>query len=205
MLLMIDNYDSFVYNLVRYFEELGEEILVYRNDKITLDDIKEMDIDGIIISPGPKSPKEAGLSLDIIDEFKDKLPILGICLGHQCIGHYFGGKIVKGKEPIHGKVSYIEHCNKGLFNDVKKPLRVTRYHSLMIDNNTIPEELIVTSKTDDGVVMAIEHRDYNIHGVQFHPEAEMTEEGHKILKNFINVTNSFKTKAKERVKVKCVL
>ena len=192
MLLMIDNYDSFVYNLVRYFEELGEEIIIYRNDKITIEEIEKMNIDGIIISPGPKSPNEAGLSLDIIDKFKDKLPILGICLGHQCIGHYFGGDIVKGKEPIHGKISYIEHNGHGIFKNVKNPLRVTRYHSLIVKNQNLPENLEVTSKTTDDVIMGIKHRDYNIYGLQFHPEAEMTEEGHTMLKNFIDICKNYK-------------
>lgn len=190
MLLMIDNYDSFVYNLVRYFEELGEEVIVYRNDKITVEDIKKMNLDGIIISPGPKSPKEAGLSLDIIDSFKEKLPILGICLGHQCIGHYFGADVIKGEEPVHGKIFYIKHNNDGIFKDVKNPLRVTRYHSLIVSKESINDELTITSETDDGIVMGIKHKDYEIHGVQFHPEAEMTEEGHKILKNFIDITKN---------------
>lgn len=192
MLLMIDNYDSFVYNLVRYFEELGEEIIVYRNDKISIEEIKVMDIDGIVISPGPKSPLEAGLSLEIIDKFKDKLPILGICLGHQCIGHYFGGKVIKGNEPIHGKISYIKHNNSDLFKDIKDGLRITRYHSLIIDKNSLPDELIVTSESKDNVIMGIKHREFKIYGLQFHPEAEMTEEGHKILKNFIEITKENK-------------
>ena len=131
MLLMIDNYDSFVYNLVRYFEELGEEIKVVRNDKITIKEIKEMNIDGIVISPGPKSPKEAGISMEIIDNFKGELPILGICLGHQCIGQYFNANVRKGKEPVHGKMFYINHNEEGLFENVKNPIRVTRYHSLI--------------------------------------------------------------------------
>ena len=194
MYLMIDNYDSFVYNLVRYFEELGEEVLVYRNDKITIKDIENMNIDGIVISPGPKSPKEAGLSLEIIDKFKGKLPILGICLGHQCIGHYFNAEVIKGKEPVHGKMFYINHDNKDLFKDVKNPLRVTRYHSLIVDKNDFPNELEITSETEDNVIMGIKHKSLPIYGVQFHPEAEMTEEGHKILNNFINITKSFKNK-----------
>lgn len=194
MILMIDNYDSFVYNLVRYFEELGEEVLVYRNDKITIKDIENMNIDGIVISPGPKSPKEAGLSLEIIDRFKGKLPILGICLGHQCIGHYFNAEVIKGKEPVHGKMFYINHDNKDLFKDVKNPLRVTRYHSLIVDKNDFPNELEITSETEDNVIMGIKHKSLPIYGVQFHPEAEMTEEGHKILNNFINITKSFKNK-----------
>lgn len=186
MLLMIDNYDSFVYNLVRYFKELGEDVVVYRNDKITIDEIENMDIKGIVISPGPKSPKEAGLSLDIIDKFKGKLPILGICLGHQCIGHYFGAQIIKGKEPIHGKISYINHNGENIFLNVKNPLRVTRYHSLIINRDSIPTDLDIVSETDDGVIMAVKHKYYQIYGVQFHPEAEMTEDGHRLLENFIH-------------------
>ena len=194
MLLMIDNYDSFVYNLVRYFEELGEEIEVVRNDKIKIEDIKRMNIEGIVISPGPKSPKEAGLSLEIIDRFKGKLPILGICLGHQCIGEYFNATIKRGKEPVHGKMFYINHNGNDLFESVKNPLRVTRYHSLIVDKADLPECLEITSETADEVIMGIKHRDYDIYGVQFHPEAEMTEEGHKILQNFINITQKYKGK-----------
>ena len=194
MLLMIDNYDSFVYNLVRYFEELGEEIIIYRNDKITIKDIESMNIDGIVISPGPKSPKEAGLSLDIIDKFKEKLPILGICLGHQCIGHYFNAVVKKGNEPVHGKMFNITHNNRGIFEEVKNPLRVTRYHSLIVDKENFPDSLEIISETEDNIIMGIKHKEYPIYGVQFHPEAEMTEEGHKILNNFINITKSFKNK-----------
>ncbi|NKF08614.1 aminodeoxychorismate/anthranilate synthase component II [Clostridium gasigenes] len=188
MLLMIDNYDSFVFNLVRYIEELGEEVLIYRNDKITIEEIEKLEIDGIIISPGPKSPNEAGLSLEIINRFKGKIPILGICLGHQCIGQYFKGEIVRGIEPVHGKISYVSHNNKGIFENVKNPLRVTRYHSLIVKNEDIPKEIEITCKTEDGVIMGIKHKEYEIYGVQFHPEAEMTEEGHKILNNFIQIT-----------------
>ncbi|MBB6622213.1 anthranilate synthase component II [Clostridium gasigenes] len=188
MLLMIDNYDSFVFNLVRYIEELGEEVLIYRNDKITIEEIEKLEIDGIIISPGPKSPNEAGLSLEIINRFKGKIPILGICLGHQCIGQYFKGEIVRGIEPVHGKISYVSHNNKGIFENVKNPLRVTRYHSLIVKNEDIPKEIEITCKTENGVIMGIKHKEYEIYGVQFHPEAEMTEEGHKILNNFIQIT-----------------
>ena len=194
MLLMIDNYDSFVYNLVRYFEELGEEIIIYRNDKITIKDIESMNIDGIVISPGPKSPNEAGLSLDIIDKFKEKLPILGICLGHQCIGHYFNAVVKKGNEPVHGKMFNITHNNKGIFEEVKNPLRVTRYHSLIVDKENFPDSLEIISETEDNRIMGIKHKEYPIDGVQFHPEAEMTEEGHKILNNFIKITKEFSKK-----------
>ncbi|GAA0087015.1 aminodeoxychorismate/anthranilate synthase component II [Clostridium sp. CTA-7] len=192
MLLMIDNYDSFVFNLVRYIEELGEEVLIYRNDKMTIEEIKSLDIDGIIISPGPKAPKDAGISLDIIHSFKGVKPILGICLGHQCIGHYFSSSVIKGKEPVHGKISYIKHSNKDIFKDVKNPLRVTRYHSLIIDDRDISKDLEVTCYTEDRVIMGVKHKEYPIYGVQFHPEAEMTEEGHKIIKNFIDIARALR-------------
>lgn len=192
MLLMIDNYDSFVYNLVRYFEEIGEEVEVVRNDKVNLDSIDSNKYSGIIISPGPKNPKESGLCLDIIHMFKGEIPILGICLGHQCIGHYFGSKIVKGEKPMHGKISEITHDNKGIFHGVKNPLNVTRYHSLVVNKEELPEELIITAQTSDEVIMGIRHNDLHVYGVQFHPEAELTEEGHKILKNFVLECKRFK-------------
>ncbi|AYE35364.1 anthranilate synthase component II [Clostridium septicum] len=192
MLLMLDNYDSFVFNLVRYIEELGEEVIIYRNNKITIEEIEKLKVNGIIISPGPKSPKEAGRSLEIIDYFKGKIPILGICLGHQCIGDYFGGDIIKGKEPVHGKMSMVTHSNSGIFKGIKNPLRVTRYHSLILDKNTLPNELEVSCETDDGIIMGVNHKNYPIFGVQFHPEAEMTEEGHNLLNNFLNITREFK-------------
>jgi len=185
MLLMIDNYDSFVFNLVRYFEEIGESVEVVRNDKINMHMIDCGKYLGIIISPGPKSTEEAGLSLDIIDKFKGKIPILGICLGHQCLGHYFGAKIIKGERPMHGKISEITHNNEGLFYGVKNPIKVTRYHSLIIEKEKLPEVLEITAETSDEVIMGIKHNKLPIYGVQFHPEAELTEEGHKILENFI--------------------
>lgn len=193
MLLMIDNYDSFVFNLVRYIEELGEEVLVYRNDKIKIEEIKKLDIDGIIISPGPKTPKEAGISLEILHHFKGIKPILGICLGHQCIGHYFSSNIIKGNEPVHGKTSYVSHSGKDIFKEVRNPLRVTRYHSLIIDNKNLSDELEITSCTEDFVIMGIKHKKYPIFGVQFHPEAEMTEDGHKMIKNFIKISRNFRS------------
>ena len=185
MLLMIDNYDSFVYNLVRYFNELNEDVHVVRNDKVSLAEINENKYSGIVISPGPKNPKEAGISLEIIKKFKGRIPILGICLGHQCIGHAFGGKIIRGKEPMHGKLSNVRHNNAGVFKNIKNPLRVTRYHSLVVAKGEMPEELMVTAVSEDGAVMGIQHKKYPIYGVQFHPEAHLTEEGHKLLNNFI--------------------
>ncbi len=186
MFLMIDNYDSFVYNLVRYFEELGEEILVYRNDKISLEEIKRIKPEGIIISPGPKAPEHAGICMELVENFKGSIPILGICLGHQTIGKVFGGTIVQGREPVHGKVFKITHCKKYIFKNMMSPMKVTRYHSLVIDRESLPEVLEITSETEDGVIMGIRHKHYHIEGVQFHPEAELTEYGHEILKNFIN-------------------
>jgi para-aminobenzoate synthetase component 2 len=192
MLLMIDNYDSFVYNLVRYFEEIGETVEVVRNDKIDINHIDSSKYLGIIISPGPKNPKEAGLSLDVIGKFKRDIPILGICLGHQCIGHYFDSEIVKGIKPMHGKISEITHDNKGIFSEVKNPIKVTRYHSLIINKESLSKELEVTAETSDGVIMGIRHYKLPIYGVQFHPEAELTEEGHKILENFVLECKRFK-------------
>ena len=176
MFLMIDNYDSFVFNLLRYFKELNEDIKIKRNDKITIEEIKRLNPEGIIISPGPKAPKDMKECLNIIEEFKGKIPILGVCLGHQCIGYSFGSKIKKGDFPVHGKVNNIN---------------VTRYHSLVVDKNSLGEELEITALSDDGVVMGIRHKDYCIEGVQFHPEAVLTEYGHEMLKNFIDNARKF--------------
>ncbi|WP_054200183.1 anthranilate synthase component II [Clostridium baratii] len=187
MILMIDNYDSFTYNLVRYFEELNEKVIVYRNDKINNKIINELKPSGIVISPGPKAPKDAKEVLDIIDNFKGKVPILGICLGHQCIGEYFKGNIVKGVRPIHGKISKITNTGEGIFKGLPSEFNVTRYHSLIIDKETFPKELKITAQTEDGVIMGIEHRNMKIYGVQYHPEAVLTEEGHSLLNNFIKI------------------
>ncbi|HGM3506695.1 aminodeoxychorismate/anthranilate synthase component II [Clostridioides sp. ZZV15-6383] len=192
MILMIDNYDSFVYNLVQYIEELGETVVVKRNNEIKIRDIEELNPEVIVLSPGPCSPKEAGICIDIVEYFKGKKPILGICLGHQTIGHVFGGDIIKAQQPVHGKVYSINHINKGVFSGLKNPLNVTRYHSLIIDSNTVPKELEVTATTDKGEIMGIRHKDYLIEGVQFHPEAILSEYGHEMLKNFI-------TEARERI------
>lgn len=194
MFLMIDNYDSFVYNLVRYFHELEEEILIYRNDKITIDDIRRINPEGIILSPGPKNPKEAGICNEIINTFKESVPILGICLGHQCIGYSFGGEIIKGDIPMHGKVSKVHHNGEGIFKNLPSSYNVTRYHSLVINKENLPYDLEITAETDDGAIMGVKHRNYNIEGVQFHPEAELTEYGHELLKNFIDRCRSNKTK-----------
>ncbi|MCT8978069.1 aminodeoxychorismate/anthranilate synthase component II [Clostridium sp. CX1] len=191
MFLMIDNYDSFVYNLVRYLEELKEDVKIVRNDEVTLEDIGRMNPEGIIISPGPKSPEQSGICVDVIKEFSGKIPILGICLGHQSIGYAFGAKIVKGKEPVHGKIFDVYHSNKGVFNGLKNPVKVTRYHSLIVDKRTLPSCLVVTGETSDGVIMAFRHNRYLVEGVQFHPEAELTEFGHEMLRNFLEEAKEF--------------
>ena len=184
-LLVIDNYDSFTYNLVQYFGELGLEVIVRRNDHITLDDIRSLQPDRICISPGPGRPDAAGISLDIIRHFGEQLPILGVCLGHQAIACAFGGNIVPARTIMHGKVSRITHTGTDVFAGLPSPLTVTRYHSLAVDSATLPECLTVTAQTDDGEIMALSHRSLPISGVQFHPESILSEHGHDLLKNFI--------------------
>jgi len=185
MLLMIDNYDSFTYNIVQYFGELGEEVVTVRNDEITLEQIEAMRPERICISPGPKAPKDAGLSLDILREFKGKLPILGVCLGHQAIGEAFGGKVIRAKQVMHGKTSLIAHTGEGVFKDLPTPFTVIRYHSLAIERASLPDCLEVTAWTDDGEIMGVRHKEYDIEGVQFHPESILSEHGHTLLKNFL--------------------
>lgn len=199
MLIMIDNYDSFAYNLVRYFRELKEEIIIYRNDEITEDIINKINPDGIVISPGPKSPKEAGEVLNVIDKFKEKMPILGICLGHQSIGHYFGGEIIKGDRPMHGKISPILNNGQGIFKGIPEKINVTRYHSLIIKRENLPCELEITAVTEDGVIMGIKHKEFPIYGVQYHPEAVLTEEGYSVIKNFINICKECKEKKRDAI------
>ncbi|CEO06116.1 para-aminobenzoate/anthranilate synthase glutamine amidotransferase component II [[Clostridium] sordellii] len=196
MILMIDNYDSFVYNLVQFLSELGEEVIVKRNDEIKIKDIMDMNPEIIVLSPGPCSPNEAGICIDVVRYFKESIPILGICLGHQIIGHAFGAKIIKAKEPVHGKVHPINHINKGVFNELKNPLNVTRYHSLIIDEKTLPEEIEVTAKSKGGEIMGIKCLNYNIEGVQFHPEAILSEQGHELLRNFLNQARLTKEESK---------
>ncbi|MGL5270111.1 MAG: anthranilate synthase component II [Selenomonadaceae bacterium] len=185
MFLMIDNYDSFVYNLVRYMEELGAKMLVRCHDEITLEEIETLAPEGILLSPGPKRPEDAGIMLEAIAHFQGKIPMLGVCLGFQAIGQAFGGKTVRGERPMHGKLSLIHHDGQGIFAGVKNPLRVTRYHSLILDRRQLPSCFVISSETEDGVIMGIRHRHYKIEGVQFHPEAELSEAGHQLLENFI--------------------
>lgn len=191
MLLMIDNYDSFTYNLVQYFGELGEEIVVFRNDEISIKEIEKMQPEMIVISPGPCSPKEAGISVEVIRHFAGKIPILGVCLGHQSIGYAFGGEIVKAKCLMHGKTSLIFHDGKSIFKHVDNPFEATRYHSLAIKKESLTKEFTISAWTVDGEIMGIRHKNFLLEGIQFHPESILTKEGKKILKNFINLSKSF--------------
>ena len=190
MLLMIDNYDSFTYNVVQYLAELGADVLVRRNDEITLDEIKIMAPEKIVISPGPCTPNEAGISLAVLEEFAGKLPVMGICLGHQSIGQFFGGDVVRAREVMHGKTSPIYHKDVGVFKGLKNPLTATRYHSLVVAKETLPDCLEITAwtQTEDGGVdeiMGLRHKTLHVEGVQFHPESILTEAGHELLNNFL--------------------
>ena len=186
MLLMIDNYDSFTYNLVQYFGELGQEVKTFRNDQITIEEIRKLDPKYIVISPGPCTPKESGISMQVIDSFKEKKPILGVCLGHQAIGAVFGANIIKAKELMHGKTSEINHEGNFLFEGMPQNFIATRYHSLVIEEKTLSKDFIVNARTVDGSIMGIQHCELNVSGVQFHPESIMTEDGKKLLSNFLN-------------------
>lgn len=185
MLLMIDNYDSFTYNLVQYFGELGQDVQVYRNDEIDLATVAKLKPRHIVISPGPCTPNEAGISVPLIHEFAGKIPLLGVCLGHQSIGQAFGGKIIKAKTLMHGKTSLIHHENVGVFRNLPNPYTATRYHSLVIERETIPDCLEITAWTDDDEIMGVRHKTLPVEGVQFHPESILTEHGHALLNNFL--------------------
>ena len=185
MILTIDNYDSFTYNLVQYLGEMGQQLKVFRNDKVTIEEIEELKPDRIVISPGPRTPNEAGISVDVIKHFAGKVPILGVCLGHQCIGQAFGGEIVRAQRLMHGKTSMIHHDGEGMFADVPSPFEATRYHSLIIRRETIPDCLQITAETDMREIMGVRHREYPVEGMQFHPESILTTEGKKLLANFI--------------------
>ena len=192
MLLMIDNYDSFTYNVVQYFGELGADVKVFRNDEITIEEIAALNPDHLVISPGPCTPNEAGISVKAIEHFAGKLPILGICLGHQSIGQAFGGDIIRAGQVMHGKVSDVYHEDKSVFNGLDKPFVATRYHSLVIDKDTIPDCLEITAWTqnEDGSmeeIMGVQHKTLPIHGVQFHPESILTQQGHDLLNNFLKI------------------
>ena len=185
--LVVDNYDSFTYNLVQYLAELGEVPTVARNDDLTLAEVAAMDLLGVVISPGPCTPAEAGISTDIVRELGPGMPVLGVCLGHQCIGEAFGADIVRAPRVMHGKLSAIQHDGRGVFAGLPNPLTATRYHSLVIDPATVPAALEVTARTDDGVIMGVRHREFPVEGVQFHPESILTEGGHQLLRNFLDI------------------
>jgi anthranilate synthase/aminodeoxychorismate synthase-like glutamine amidotransferase len=187
MLLVIDNYDSFTYNLVQIFGELNVDLAVKRNDEISIDEIKKLNPDRICISPGPGRPEDAGISSPVIREFGPSIPILGVCLGHQCIAHVFGGEIVRAEKLMHGKTSMIHHTGRGVFQDLAQPLEATRYHSLVVRRKLLPDSLTITAEADDGEIMGVQHRQFSIHGVQFHPESILTTEGKKLLANFLRV------------------
>ena len=187
MLLLIDNYDSFVYNLARYYVELGCATHVVRNDAINIAAVRAMAPQAIVISPGPCTPNEAGVSIEIIRELSDSIPTLGVCLGHQAIAAALGGDVVRAREPVHGRTSFVEHCGSGVFQGIPSPFRVARYHSLIVDEASLPRDLIVTARTEDGIPMALRHRSRPLYGVQFHPESVLTRHGHLLLANFARI------------------
>ena len=184
-ILVLDNYDSFVYNLVQYLGELGAEPLVHRADALTLDEIETIDPDGVLISPGPGRPEDAGLSNAVIERFAGRRPVFGVCLGHQCIGQVFGGDVVRAPEIMHGKTSFIRHHDIGVFEGLPNPLEATRYHSLVVSPEGLPAELEVTAETDDGIIMGLRHREFDVEGVQFHPESILTAKGHDLIGRFL--------------------
>jgi anthranilate synthase component 2 len=185
MLLMIDNYDSFTYNLVQYLGELGQDVRVYRNDEISVEEIERLSPERIVISPGPCTPNEAGISVDVVSTFAGRVPVLGVCLGHQAIGQAYGGKIVHARALMHGKTSMIHHNEQGVFRGLPNPFEATRYHSLVVDRETFPDCLEVTAWTDDDDIMGMRHRELDVEGVQFHPESILTQHGHDLLRHFI--------------------
>ena len=184
--LIIDNYDSFVYILAQYLGELGLNPIVFRNDKLTTDGVSDLDPDTILISPGPGTPDDSGISMELIEEFKEKIPIFGVCLGLQCIGEFFGGDVNRAPAVMHGKTSLIKHDGKGVFKSLPNPFEATRYHSLIVDRDTLPDDLEVTAETDDGLIMGLRHKTFPIEGVQFHPESILTNVGYSLLENFFS-------------------
>jgi para-aminobenzoate synthetase component 2 len=187
MILLVDNYDSFTYNLAQYLGQLGQEVEIRRNDQITLDEIEELRPEHIVISPGPCTPTEAGVSVPLIQRFAGKIPILGVCLGHQAIGAAFGGRVIRARKLMHGKTSEIEHDGKTIFHDLPQPFIATRYHSLIVERKSLPRALEISAETDDGTIMGLRHRKLRVEGVQFHPESILTTAGFQLLKNFLDI------------------
>jgi anthranilate synthase component 2 len=187
MIILIDNYDSFAFNLVHYLGELGADVVVHRNDKVTAEAVVAADPDAIVLSPGPCTPNEAGICLELVEQASARVPILGVCLGHQTIGQAFGGAVVRAPTPVHGKLSEIRHQAAGVFHGINEPFKATRYHSLVVERTSLPADLAVTAQTDDGLVMGLAHTQRPIHGVQFHPESIASHHGHRILKNFLDL------------------
>jgi anthranilate synthase component II len=190
MIILIDNYDSFTYNLVHYLGELGADVRVHRNDQITVSEVLAAKPEAIVISPGPGTPDSAGICLDLVTKAAGSVPVFGVCLGHQCIGQAFGGKVVLAPEMMHGKLSAIRHRGKGVFRDLKDGFEATRYHSLMIERSSVPDSLEITAETDDGVIMGLQHKTLSLHGVQFHPESIASQHGHDILRNFLELAGA---------------
>jgi len=191
MIVLIDNYDSFTFNLVHYLGDLGAAVRVHRNDKTTVKSVMDADPEAIVLSPGPCTPKEAGICLDLLAKASTRIPILGVCLGHQAIGHAFGGKVVRAPSPVHGKLSTIRHAGATIFRGINAPFRATRYHSLIVERATLPDDLSVTAETEDGLIMGLSHRRWPVHGVQFHPESIASQHGHLMLKNFLDIAASW--------------
>jgi para-aminobenzoate synthetase component II len=187
MILLIDNYDSFTFNLAQYLGQMGQKIEIRRNDQITLDEIEELNPERIIISPGPCTPKEAGISVPVIQRFAGKIPILGVCLGHQAIGAAFGGRVIRAQKLMHGKTSDIQHDSKTIFHGLPRPFVATRYHSLIVERKSLPRTLEISAETSDGTIMGLRHRKLRVEGVQFHPESVLTEAGFQLLKNFLTI------------------
>jgi anthranilate synthase component 2 len=200
MIVLIDNYDSFTFNLVHYLGDLGAAVRVHRNDKVTVGAVMAADPDAIVLSPGPCTPKEAGICLDLIGEASGSIPILGVCLGHQAIGDAFGGRVVRAPTPVHGKLSTIRHAGAGIFRGINAPFQATRYHSLVVERANLPDDLTVTADTDDGLIMGLSHPRLPVHGVQFHPESIASEHGHLMLKNFLDIAAAWNTSTGRRQK-----
>lgn len=194
MIILIDNYDSFAFNLVHYLGGLGADVVVHRNDKISVDEVIALQPEGVVLSPGPCTPNEAGICLDLIDKASDTVPILGVCLGHQAIGQAFGGKVIRAPQMVHGKLSQISHDASGVFRGINGPFQATRYHSLIVERATMPAELKVNAQTADGLVMGMAHESLPLHGVQFHPESIASEHGHLMLRNFLDIASAWNTK-----------